>query len=130
MSLSIRRRLLNWLSPILFLTALVAALMTRSNVQKEIDELFDKVLRTVAYSMTKSAASIQDFPIPKSLAPKLPDLDLISLIWSPEGHLRYRSHPFRGRETFGAQEKPEILQGQTSGQNAANTGYQSPSYGR
>lgn len=58
MSSSIRRRLLLWLTPILLLTGLGAAALTRFNVQKEIDELFDKVLRTVAYSLPDSTPSV------------------------------------------------------------------------
>ncbi|MGH9799429.1 MAG: histidine kinase dimerization/phospho-acceptor domain-containing protein, partial [Blastocatellia bacterium] len=94
MSSSIRRRLLLWLTPILLLTGIGAAALTRFNVQEEIDELFDKVLRTMAYSLPNSAAPVQRSPPRQSLPPKLSDLDLISQIWSPEGHLRYRSHPF------------------------------------
>lgn len=94
MSFSIRRRLLLWLSPILLVTGFGAAMLIRFNVEVEIDELFDKVLMTMAYSLRNSEGALQNLPTGKSAPPDIPDLDLISQIWSQDGHLLYRSHGF------------------------------------
>jgi two-component system OmpR family sensor kinase len=92
MSPSIRLRLLWWLSPILLLAGIAFAVPTYFNVREEVDELFDKVLREMAYSLQNS---VPDAVRPqRRLAPALRDLDLISQMWSSDGQLRYRSHSF------------------------------------
>lgn len=93
MSPSIRLRLLLWLSPILLLTGIAFAVLTYFNVQEEIDELFDKVLRENAYSLLNIAAEYDPASPQRTLSPAA-DIDLVSQIWDAAGRLVYRSHPF------------------------------------
>ncbi len=94
MSSSLRLRLSFWLLPMLLLAGIAFAVPTYFNVSEELDELFDKLLREMAYSL-QSAAGMPDKGLPqRRFAPELRHLDLISQIWDMNGHLRYRSHPF------------------------------------
>lgn len=91
---SIRLRLLLWLAPALLLAGIAFAVPTYFNMREKVDELFDKVLREMAYSLQNSAGASGEVRPQRRLSPALRDLDLISQIWSPDGHLRYRSHSF------------------------------------
>jgi len=94
MSPSIRRRLVLWLSPVLLLAGVAFALPTYFNVREEIDELFDRVLQETAYSLLNSA-SVPDAAAPREMPPPVvDDIELVSQIWSLDGRLLYRSHPF------------------------------------
>jgi two-component system OmpR family sensor kinase len=83
-----------WLLPILLLAAAAFAVPTYFNVVEEVDELFDKVLREIAYALQNSDGMPAAEEARRRHAPALPHLDLISQVWDRGGHLRYRSHRF------------------------------------
>ncbi|QJD30572.1 ATP-binding protein [Methylococcus geothermalis] len=94
MNISIRNRLLLWLSPALLLAGFAFTVSTYFHVREEIDELFDKVLQTMAYSLQTLPHTTAEASVPAHRFAKAADLDLISQRWNADGRLSYRSHPF------------------------------------
>lgn len=94
MTTSIRNRLTYWLIPVLLVAGITFAVPTWLNVHEEIDELFDKVLREAAYSLSHSN-SLQDVkPNTNSSGLYSDGIDLVSQIRGPDGRILFRSHSF------------------------------------
>ncbi|AAU92065.1 sensor histidine kinase [Methylococcus capsulatus str. Bath] len=94
MNVSIKNRLLLWLSPALLLVGFAVTASTYFNVREEIDELFDKVLQAMAYSLQSLPATAVETSAPAYRIAQAADFDLIGQRWSRDGRLSYRSHPF------------------------------------
>jgi two-component system OmpR family sensor kinase len=94
MSVSIQNRILLWLSPALLLAGSAFTVSTYFNVREEVDELFDKVLQAMAYSLQNLPDTTVEAPLPVHRVAAPADLDLISQRWNGDGRLSYRSHPF------------------------------------
>ncbi|TPQ27503.1 ATP-binding protein [Methylomonas koyamae] len=94
MSTSIRQRLTYWLMPVLLLSGTAFAVPTWLNVHEEIDELFDKVLREAAYSLSHANHAQGAKPDSNGLALHGDGIDLVSQIRDPEGRILFQSHPF------------------------------------
>lgn len=92
MNPSIRYRLLVWLSPAWLLAALAFAVPTYFNVREEVDELFDKVLKEMAYAL-RDAPAAGEGPARQPLVHAAKHFDLLSQVWSPEGRLLTPSYP-------------------------------------
>ena len=94
MNVSIRIRLTYWLMPILLIAGMAFAVPTWLNVHEEIDELFDKVLREAAYSLSHSNISQDVKPNTSGPASYSDGIDLVSQIRGPDGRILFRSHSF------------------------------------
>lgn len=94
MNVSIRIRLTYWLMPILLIAGMAFAVPTWLNVHEEIDELFDKVLRETAYSLSHSNISQDVKPNTSGPASYSDGIDLVSQIRGPDGRILFRSHSF------------------------------------
>lgn len=94
MNVSIKNRILLWLSPALLLAGFAFTASTYFNVREEVDELFDKVLQAMAYSLQTLPPTAVKNAVPVYRVAQASDLDLIGQRWSGDGRLSYRSHPF------------------------------------
>ena len=94
MNASIRIRLSYWLMPILLIAGMAFAVPTWLNVHEEINELFDKVLREVAYSLSHSNVPQDVKPSKSGPASYRDGIDLVSQIRDPDGRILFLSHSF------------------------------------